>query len=115
MPRSFLRTGSAGPANKGDKKSKAPETCPKVLPSLIPTWSDRNHTVGLAGSVADRPDTDYARHLVGLELDATQVVEDASHQRLEGICDAPRYDTYVCSVGVSSFAEADFLTRDFNP
>ncbi|KAG9019007.1 alpha mannosidase-like protein [Tulasnella sp. 427] len=115
LPRKYLRRSSSpgGPLNKDAKKSKAPEACPKVPSSLIPTWNDRNHTVGLAGSIADRPDTDYARHLTGLALDAPEVAEDAIRQRLDGICDTPRYDNHPTSFILT--AQGEESPEDPNP
>ncbi|KAG8921411.1 alpha mannosidase-like protein, partial [Tulasnella sp. 417] len=115
LPRRYLRRSSAaaGPTKKDAKGSKAPDTCPPPPTRLIPTWSDRNHTTGLAGSISDRPDIDYARHLVGLALDAPEVAEDVTHWRLEGICDAPRYDNHPTTFVLTAYGEE--TPEDPNP
>ncbi|KIO33955.1 glycoside hydrolase family 47 protein [Tulasnella calospora MUT 4182] len=115
LPRRYLRRSSSatGSSKKDAKGSKAPDTCPAPPSRLMPSWSDRNHTTGLTGLISDRPDTDYARHLVGLALDAPEVAEDVTHWRLEGICDAPRYDTHPATFVLTAYGEE--APEDPNP
>lgn len=64
-------------------------TCPRHRLSTLRS--------GLVGSIRDRADYEYARHLVGIHLDSAEAQSDSHLWDIYGICDVAQTEVFVSS------------------
>ncbi|KAG8878965.1 alpha mannosidase-like protein [Tulasnella sp. 331] len=73
-------------SSQANQTSQGASTCARHVASS--SWP------GIAGSIRDRTDYDYARHLVGVEGNASAVEDDSDRWDIYGKCDMPRHEIF---------------------